>query len=237
MATKLPWLVERPLAHRGLHALEQGRPENSLAAFEAAVEAGYAIECDVHLAADGVPVVFHDDELERLTEGTGHVRDLTSTELAELAIAGTRERIPTLAQLLSLVAGRVPLVIELKSIPGRDTGLAPAVVDLLKSYRGDVAVMSFDAGLLADVTVLLPDLARGLTAEGGAGTVKEQLKTIRRLKLDFVSYSVDDLPHWAPFLMRTFFGMPVICWTVRNAQQRRKAKFWADQITFEGFYA
>ena len=121
---RLRWLTARPIAHRGFHDLRRGRPENTLAAFDAAVEARYAIECDLHISADGVPVVFHDDELERLTGEPGAVRDRTAAELGDLRVAGTGEWIPTLDELLALVGGRVPLVIELKHVPGRDAGLA-----------------------------------------------------------------------------------------------------------------
>src|SRR4051812_13377894 len=106
---RLRWLTARPIAHRGYHDLRSGRPENTLAAFEAAASARYAIECDLHISADGVPIVFHDEQLERLTGERGAVRDKTAAELGDLHVAGTREWIPTLDELLTLVAGRVPL--------------------------------------------------------------------------------------------------------------------------------
>src|SRR4030095_14841500 len=104
---RLRWLTARPIAHRGYHDIRRGRPENTLAAFDAAVEAHYAIECDLHISADGLPVVFHDADLARLTGATGQIRDRTAAELGDLRIAGTGEWIPTLDELLSLVAGRV----------------------------------------------------------------------------------------------------------------------------------
>src|ERR671916_236 len=134
------WLTARPIAHRGLHDLRRGRPENSVAAFEAAVEASYAIECDLHLSSDGVPVVFHDDDLQRLTGTAGCVRDRTAAELGDLRLAGTPEWIPTLQELLELANGRVPLVLELKHFAGRDAGFAWAVAELLKHYDGPVAL-------------------------------------------------------------------------------------------------
>src|SRR6185503_20749771 len=125
---RLRWLTARPIAHRGYHDIRRGRPENTLAAFDAAVEARYSIECDLHISADGIPVVFHDEGLERLTGETGSVRDRTAAELGDLRIAGTGAWIPTLDELLALVTGRVPLVMELKNVPGRDAGLAFEVV-------------------------------------------------------------------------------------------------------------
>ena len=231
----LRWLTARPIAHRGLHDLARGKPENSLAAFEAAVAGRYAIECDLHMSADGVPVVFHDDDLYRLTGVDGAVSDRTAAELGDLRLFDTREWIPTLEELLSTVGGRVPLVIELKHMPGRDAGFAAAVAEQLKHYDGPVALMSFDPALIADVKAAGPHLPRGLTACGDWRSGMEQLKTIRRLGVDFISYSIDDLPTPAPVIANRLLGIPLICWTVRHPAQLRKARTWTDQITFEGF--
>ncbi len=235
MRDHLRWLTARPIAHRGLHDLARGRPENSLAAFEAALDARYAIECDLHISADGIPIVFHDDELDRLTNATGCVRDRTAAELGALRLADTRERIPTLDELLRLADGRVPLVIELKHLFGRDVGFARAVAERLKIYDGPVALMSFDIGLIGDMRTAAPSIPRGLIAYGGWTTALAQLSALLRLKIDFVSYAIDDLPTAAPVFARRALGLPLICWTVRNPEQRRKADAWTDQITFEGF--
>lgn len=232
---KLRWLTARPIAHRGFHDLSRGRPENSLAAFEAAVAAHYAIECDLHFAADGVPVVFHDDELDRLTGETGNVRDRTSAELGDLRLLGTGEWVPTLEELLGTVAGRAPLLIELKHMPGRDSGFAWSVVHMLKHYDGPAALMSFDPMLIEDVKAAGPDLPRGLTAEGDWRTARGHLATILRLKVDFVSYSIEDLPTALPLFANKVLGIPLISWTVRRPDQLDKAARWTDQITFEGF--
>ena len=232
---RLRWLTARPIAHRGLHDLARGRPENSLAAFEAAIAGRYAIECDLHLAADGVPVVFHDDDLYRLTGEEGPVRDRTSAELGSFRLLGTQEWVPTLQEILTAVEGRVPLLIELKHIAGRDQGFAAAVAEQLKRYDGPVALMSFDPALVADVKAAAPQLPRGLTASGDWRRGGEQLRAIRSLGADFVSYAIDDLPTWAPVVANRILGIPLICWTVRNPAQLAKAKVWTDQITFEGF--
>lgn len=233
----LEWLTARPIAHRGYHDLAQARPENSLAAFEAAVAAGYAIECDLHVAADGVPIVFHDGSLERLTGASGCVRDVSSSGLKALRLAGTGESIPTLSDLLSLVRGRVPLVLELKQMAGRDAGFALAVVQNLQSYVGPVALMSFDPSLLADLRRAGARHACGLTALGDWRIAPAHLRTMLGLKLEFMSYSIDDLPTPLPIAFRRILGGPLICWTVRTDQQRAKAKVCTDQITFEGFAA
>lgn len=231
----LRWLTARPIAHRGLHDAERGRPENSLAAFAAAVRGSYAIECDVHPAADNVPVVFHDDHLDRLTGEQGCVRDLESKDLGRLHLGGTREWIPTLDELLANVEGRVPIFIELKSMPGRDRGFAGAVASRLMGYQGPAAVMSFDPALLAEVRIAEPDLPRGLVAEGDWQKGREHIRTARSLELDFVSYSIDDIPNLATMAMRRLLGIPLICWTIRSEAEGAKARSCADQITFEGF--
>ena len=232
---RLTWLTQRPIAHRGLHDRQRARPENSLAAFNAAAEARYGIECDVHISADGIPVVFHDDDLRRLTGVVGPVRERTAAELGDLRILNTAEWIPTLDELLQLVAGRVPILIELKSIPRRDEGLAFAVVDSLSRYDGAAAVMSFEPALIAEVKAADPNLPRGLTALGRWRTARQYMSIARDLEVDFISYAINDLPTPMPILCRYLFGMPLICWTVRNPAQAKKAARWTDQITFEGF--
>ena len=234
---RLRWLTARPIAHRGYHDVRRGRPENTLAAFDAAVEARYGIECDVHISADGIPIVFHDDELGRLTDEQGPVRDRTAAELANLRIAGTGQRIPTLDQLLALVAGRVPLVIELKAVPGRHAGLAAETVARLKRYAGPAALMSFDPGLIAAVRAADPTIPRGLTAMGDWRWALDLTRAALGLGVDFISYHIEDLPTPMPVFAHRVLGIPLICWTVRTDEQRRKAEKWTDQITFEGFAA
>jgi glycerophosphoryl diester phosphodiesterase len=232
---RLKWLTARPIAHRGYHDIARGRPENSIAAFEAAVKARYAIECDLHLAADSVPVVFHDADLQRLTGAPGCVRDLTSAELGDLRIAGTSEWIPTFEELLDLVEGRVPLVIELKHMDERDAGLAWQVAERLKRYPGSAAAMSFDAALIADLKAADPHMPRGLIAAGDWRRGVAHLRTALRLGVDFISYAIDDLPTLMPILARELLRIPLICWTVQTPVQWRKARTWTDQMTFEGF--
>ena len=233
----LRWLTARPIAHRGFHNASRGKPENSLAAFAAAIESHYAIECDLHLSSDSVPVVFHDIDLARLCGQAGCVRDLTAAELGDLRLAGTPEWIPTLDELLELVEGRVPLVLELKHIKGRDAGLAWEVVERLKRYAGPAALMSFDSRLIADIRAADPSLPRGLVAAGDWRVAPFHLRTALRLGVDFISYCIDDMPTPMPFLARRIFGLPLICWTVRTPAQLRKAHALTDQITFEGFAA
>jgi len=232
---RLRWLTARPIAHRGYHDISRGRPENTLAAFEAAAAAHYAIECDLHPSADGVPVVFHDLHLERLTGDPRSVRDLTASELGNLRLAGTPEWIPTFDELLTLVEGRVPLIIELKHVPNRDVALAWEVVDRLKRYAGPAAVMSFSGTQIAEVRAANPHLPRGLTAQGNIKRALTHLRAALRLGVDFVSYRASDLPTPMPIVARQFFAIPLICWTVRTPSELAKARRWTDQVTFEGF--
>lgn len=233
----LSWLTRRPIAHRGFHDLNNLRWENTLSAFDAAIARDYAIECDVHLSADGVPVVFHDSVLGRLTGEDGFVYDRTVTQLQQLAIGGTQDHVPTLAQMLERVGGRVPLVIELKGIEGKDDGLVAAVAKELATYDGKVAIMSFDHWLVRHFATDAPGIAAGLTAEGRTQAELEAHFSMLAHPISFVSFSVQDLPN--PFIsfVREKLAMPVITWTVRNDAAREATFAHADQMTFEGFEA
>lgn len=232
---RLRWLTARPIAHRGYHDMSRGQPENSLAAFEAAVAARYAIECDLHISADGVPVVFHDLYLKRLAGDPRCVRDLSASDLGSLRLADTAEWIPTLDELLALVEGRVPLLIELKHVPGRDAGLPWKAAERLKHYAGPAALMSFARAQIAEVRAANPHLPRGLTARGNIRRAVRLHRAARQLDVDFISYCASDLPTPMPILTRWLMGIPLISWTVRSEAEARKARIWSDQITFEGF--
>ncbi|MCX8997619.1 glycerophosphodiester phosphodiesterase [Rhizobiaceae bacterium BDR2-2] len=230
----IDWLTAQPVAHRGFHDMNHAVWENTRAAFKRAVEAGFAIECDLQYVSDGVPVVFHDDSLERLCGIKGDVRERTSAELGLLAIGGTAERIPTLKQLLALVAGRVPLVIELKGRPGDDDGFAETVLDELRGYNGHVALMSFDHWLLKDLKAAGSPYPVGLTAEGNRPEQFFRHDEAMQLGLDFISYHYAHLPN--PFITaQRQRGIPVITWTVRDQAARAHTFEFADQMTFEGF--
>lgn len=231
---KHDWLTVRPIAHRGYHDMNRTVFENTLSAFERAVEANFAIECDLQFAADGVPVVFHDGDLGRLCAIKGDVRAKLSSELEQVAIGGTKDCIPTLPQMLKAVAGRVPLVIELKGREGDDDGFAGAVLEMLEDYRGHVALMSFNSWLLKDLKALDAPYPLGLTAEG---TDEERLarnQEVMDYGLDFTSYNFEHLPN--PFVtgLRER-GVPVITWTVRNVAGVEATRRYGDQMTFEGF--
>jgi len=232
---RLDWLTRRPVAHRGLHDMNVAVWENTLAAFDRAASAGYTIECDVHLTQDGGVVVFHDDQLQRLTGTDGYVWQRTTAEMQALRIGNTEERVPTLSQALDLVAGRVPMVIELKGIAGHDAGLVGAVAGLLADYDGPVAIMSFDHWLVREFPVHAPDIPRGLTAWGNAQHDIEAHFSMLAHDIDFVSFDVNALPNPFVSFVRERLRLPVITWTVRNEAAVEQTFRHADQMTFEGF--
>ncbi len=233
--SSIDWLKKRPIAHRGLHDLNKTRWENTFSAFKAAIVADFAIECDVHLTKDGQVVVFHDDELKRLTGREGRISELTAPEATALHIGGTDDHVPTLRQMLDLVEGRVPLIIELKGVEGRDDGLVAAVAKELADYQGQAAIMSFDHHLIRRFANDAPGIPGGLTAEGIGVKDLEAHFSMLAHGLSFVSYNVHHLPN--PFIsfVQQKLSMPVISWTVRDKDMQRHSDLNVDQITFEGF--
>jgi glycerophosphoryl diester phosphodiesterase len=236
------WLTSRPIAHRGLHDVFAGRIENTLAAAGAAIEAGFAIEVDLQVAACGTPVVFHDDTLERLTSAIGPVAERTAAELGRIEIAGSGETVPTFEDLLERVAGQVPLLLELKRGP-RARGLGARIAVRLNAYDGPAAIMSFEPGLLLEARRAAPSVVRGLASRvwRQADGLSPAARLARRWLLpafdvapQFIAYDVRALPALAPALARRL-GLPVLAWTVRSYAERRTAAVAADQIIFEGF--
>ncbi|TDH36173.1 glycerophosphodiester phosphodiesterase [Pseudohoeflea suaedae] len=230
----LNWLTARPIAHRGYHDMNNEVWENTLSAFDRAIERDFAIECDLQLACDGVPVVFHDDDLSRLCGLQDDVRLLTSQELAMKRIGRTKDAIPTLGKLLDRAAGRVPIVLELKGRKGEDDGFVGAVLEELEDYDGPVAIMSFDHWLLEELVELDCPYPVGLTAEGIREEKFAEHEQMMKLGLDFVSYGILHMPNRFITEARRA-GTPVITWTVRTPDMRERTEQEADQMTFEGF--
>lgn len=231
------WFARRPIAHRGLH--DASRPENTLPAFEAAAEAGYAIELDVHLTADGQVVVFHDETLDRLTTERGPVAARSMAQLEGLRVGDSDAAIPSLKQVLDLINRRVPLLVETKN-EGKAGPLESAVADVLAEYRGQVAVQSFNPMALLWFRRFAPKLTRGLLSSDFDGVELARYKKflLRRLLLAplgapaFVGYDIECLPYWAPALVRRL-GIPVLAWTVRSQTELARARRAADNIIFE----
>lgn len=231
----IDWIKDVPVAHRGYHDMNREIWENTLSAFGRAIEAGFAIECDIQLSSDSVPMVFHDHDLQRLCNMNGEVRERTAGELRMLSIGGTADKIPTLRQMLDLVKGRVPLVIELKGLDAeQDDGFVEAVLEVLEGYEGKVALMSFDYHLLRALKVAECPWPVGLTAEGVKPENFAAHREAMDLGLDFTSYCVAHLPNDFVADLREK-GAPVITWTVRDEIMRAQTYKYADQMTFEGF--
>jgi glycerophosphoryl diester phosphodiesterase len=241
------WLVARPIAHRGLHDAGEGVVENTLGAAEAAIRAGFAIECDAQLSRDGEAVVFHDARLERLTRARGALIEKTVAEIQAAPFRRCDERVPTLPQLLARIAGRTPLICELKSRFDGDMRLAERVAEVAREYDGPLAFKSFDPAPIAHLRARHGEIGplgmvaqasyRGWNWRGLSAAQKEACAAFLHYpetRPDFLSWSVDDLPHATPFLLRELKRLPVMVWTVRTPEQRRTASRWADQIVFEG---
>ena len=237
------WLTARPIAHRGLHDASAGVIENTPSAFRAAVTAGYGIECDVQISADGEAMVHHDDALGRLTDGVGRLDTMTAEALQRVAFRSSADRMQTLGQLCDLVAGRSTLVIELKGSFAGDTRLAARTAAVLAGYRGPIAAMSFDPGLMAALRKLAPALALGLVGmrRNAGAPVSARMPALRYLRqavaarLQFLAYRVVDLTSAPPLLARHVLRWPVLTWTVRSPEERARAAAYADQMIFEGF--
>lgn len=242
-----PAFLRQPIAHRALHDVARGRPENSRAAIRAAIDAGYAIEIDLQLSRDGVPMVFHDETLERLTPRDGWLCDLTAAELATIPLRGGDEGIPTLTEILYLVAGRAPLLIELKDQTLRmaetDGRLEQATARALAAYDGPVAVMSFNPHMIARMATYAPGLPRGLTTsaydpEDWAPLPPDTCDRLRpipdydRTASSFISHEASDLsrPRVTELAAQ---GAAILCWTIKSPQAEAEARRIAQNITFE----
>lgn len=235
MSMSAEWIKDIPVAHRGYHDQNKKVWENTLSAFSRAVEAGFAIECDIQLSSDSVPMVFHDHTLERLCGIAGDVREKSAAELGLLSVGGTGDKVPRLRQMLDLVKGQVPLVIELKGRTEEDDdGFAEAVLEVLEGYQGKVALMSFDHHLLFALKNAGSPFPVGLTAEGNDPDKFFEHDEAMQAGLDFISYHWAHLPNSFVEAQRSR-GIPVITWTVRDENARAHTYTHADQMTFEGF--
>ncbi len=240
---------EIPLAHRALHDANDARPENSRAAVRAAVAAGYGIEIDLQLSSDGEAMVFHDYDLRRLTGRAGPIRGISAQDAGKLElIGGDGEGIPTLQDVLNIVDGSVPVLIELKD---QDGGMGPNIGALeaatqraLADYDGPAAVMSFNPHSVAELHRLAPTVPRGLTTcsydptEWPLPTATcDRLRTIPDFESSgsaFISHNHKDLDRPRVHELHDA-GVPVLCWTVRSPEEDAKARRVADNVTFEGY--
>ncbi|MFL4469126.1 glycerophosphodiester phosphodiesterase family protein [Tateyamaria armeniaca] len=239
-----------PLAHRALHDVRDGRPENSRAAIKAAIEHGYGIEIDVQLSADNAAMVFHDYALDRLAEGSGLVRAVSASALSNTPLRGVSEGIPDLPEVLGMVSGRVPLLIEIKDQDGamgdRIGPLEAATAAALEGYEGPVAVMSFNPHSVAHMRALCPDIPRGLVTSAydpddwplpkAVCAHLREIPDYDRVGASFVSHEAADLarPRIAELKAR---GANILCWTIKSPEAEAEARKIAENVTFEGYLA
>ena len=241
-----------PIAHRALHDRRAGRIENSPAAIRAALDHGYAIEIDLQLSQDGIPMVFHDDELDRLTTETGPVSARLAAELHAIRLKYSTDTIPTLAQVLEMVSGRVPLLVEIKSdwSPPRLKFLQ-TIAEIAKGYKGPIALMSFNMDVVVALGRLAPRVPRGLVlgrhqvlkswlARAGRAAEGTALSRILEGALDKVSFfavDVNILKGAAAWRKQAGHDIPLFSWTIRTKRQRTTAARYADAPIFEGYHA
>jgi len=248
-----PAFLTTPLAHRALHDAGAHRPENSLPAIRAAIEQGFGIEIDLQVSADGVAMVFHDDDLNRLTFETGPVKARSAAELQRIRVRDSREPIPTLRQVLAEIDAQVPLLIEIKdqsAMMGPTDGvLEQATASALDGYNGPVAVMSFNPASVAWMAQLAPQVPRGLTtyafpasdfpADAGPELQahRENLAAISEydtVGAVFLSHHWRDLN--APRVTELKAqGAAILCWTIRSPEEEATARQVAQNITFEQY--
>lgn len=236
------WLTSRPIAHRGLYDEADGRPENSLAAFARAAELGVPFEFDVQLTRDGHPVVLHDADLDRVVgRTTGRLRDLTLAQVARLRAGPAGAPIPTLEDVLELVDGRVPVVVDVRRWGfDRVPALERAVADRLRGYRGPVATQSFDPVAVGRLRGLLPDVPVG-QASGSLPSAGPVRAALGRLMLtnaltrpDFLTYELAELPA-RPVSFWRRPDRPLLAYTVCSAADERRAARLADGYFFAGY--
>lgn len=236
-----------PIAHRGLHDRKNGIVENSMSAFGAAIKAGCAIELDLQAAADGEPIVFHDAALLRLTGREGLVREFSGRHLVGLRLAGSRDTVPHLGDVLDLVRGRAPLYIELKTDWQANPQFERRIADILQTYRGPYGLMSFDPKAVRAMQALVPNRPHGLigcsfadrTWCPRAGTLRRffmrHMLAARSIRPDFLSYDIEMLPAFTPLALRRLYEIPLLTWTVTTREQYARSRKYGDAMIFENF--
>ena len=234
-------------AHRGLHDNRSQAPENSMAAFRKAVEAGYGIELDVQLSADKVPVIFHDFSLQRACKVNGQVRDYTFRELRQLRLFDSDERIPSLKEFLAMTDGRVTLLIELKE-ERHDVSVCREVMPLLADYHGCYCIESFNPAVLLWLRIHAPKVMRGQLSDGFLHLPEYRklhiawyLALVQNLLLnfvtrpDFIAYNLKFAANPSLRLCRRLYHARTAAWTVKNDAQLADAEKQFDVFIFDSF--
>jgi len=242
MQADLQWLLRSPIAHRGLHDISRAIPENSMAAFTRCVENGVAIELDVHLLADGRIVVFHDDNLLRATGVDRPIKSLTSMDLKNLRLFGCDQRIPLFEEVLSFVAGRVPILVEVKN-RGPVGALESSLQAMLATYGGPYAIQSFNPFALKWFKSNAPHVARGQLS--GSFREERELSAIKIFILRNMLSNALSAPHFINYefgylenvslRLQGLIGIPILAWTIRSPQEAGSLPRCVRNYMFEGF--
>ena len=230
-------------AHRGLHG--DGAPENSLEAFRRAVDGGYGMELDVHLLKDGQLAVLHDHSLKRTAGADATIEDLTAQDLPNYHLEGTDGTVPLFSQVLALVDGKVPLIVELKSTTDNYAALCEATTKMLDSYDGVYCIESFDPRCIGWLRKHRPELIRGQLAENffrTGGSMNPVLKALMSWQLthfltmpDFVAFKYRDRKNLGTFLSRKLWGAQGVSWTLKSQQELDTAEAEGWIPIFEDF--
>lgn len=236
---EVSWIIETPIAHRGL---DNGSiPENSMAAFRNAIEKGYTIELDVQFTKDKELIVFHDDDLSRLTNDNRKVKDVNYQELKNLKLENTDEKIPTLKEVVEMVDNQVPLIIEIKD--GEDIiGLSEKTYNIMKNYKGRYAIQSFNPFILEWFKNNASEVIRGQLS----GTFREDAESLKfyekfvlknlllnfKSKPNFIAYELDGVNNLSVKLLKGR-NYPIISWTIENEEDMKKAYESTDNIIFD----
>lgn len=218
-------------AHRGLHG--EGVPENSMAAFRAALESGYGIELDIHLLKDGTLAVMHDSALKRTSGCDGNIEDLTAEQLKDYRLQGTEETIPLFQEVLDLYAGKAPLIIELKAAGGNHNALTKAACELLEGYTGMYCMESFDPRCVLWLKKNRPDIIRGQLSENFLANNRTMPWLLRfaltfnlgnlATQPDFIAYKFSDRKTLTNAITRKFWGVQGVSWTLRSMEEYNTA--------------
>ena len=238
---KISWIKETPIAHRGLHTKDI--PENSLSAFENALKNNYAIELDVQFTKDKEVVVFHDENLKRMTNDTRNIEDVNYDELKNLRLGNTNEIIPTLEEVLELVDSKVAILIEIKDCKDY-IELSEKTYEILKGYEGNYAIQSFNPFILEWYKNNASEVVRGQLSgtftEGSESLNSFEKFALKNMLLNFkskpnyIGYDLEGIPKSKLESLRKK-GVPIIVWTVKNKEDMEKAYKYSDNITFENF--
>jgi len=238
MSLENSFLINRPIAHRGLHNSEF--PENSLGAFQNAITNNYPIELDVQLLDDGTVVVFHDETLARVCNTDGYLNRLKKEDLKNLKLNKTNYSIPEFKDVLKLVKGQVPLLIEIKNAGLKVGVLEEKLYDILKSYKGEYAIQSFNPFSVKWFKDHAPEVIRGQLASFFKGDKLSGIKKaiLKRMKFNktvcphFISYNISDMPNR---YLKKYSELPLLAWTIKTEEDFYKAKELGANAIFEGF--